>query len=69
MYCAFGAKGCDVFLITREAHIICEANITPEGRISFRRGGTHRSKTKSTALAVLFVLRRVDRKDADVSID
>jgi hypothetical protein len=39
------AKRCDVFrILTREAHITCEANITPEGHITFRRGGTHRSK-------------------------
>jgi hypothetical protein len=48
----------------REAHITCEANIMPEGHISFRRGGTHRSKTKSTSYEVLFVLGRVDKKDA-----
>jgi hypothetical protein len=51
-------------LLTREAHITCEANITPEGHISFRASGTHRSKKKSTAIAVLFFLERVDKKDA-----
>ena len=46
----------------REAHIISEGNITHEVRITFRRGGTHRSKTKSTSCEVLFVLARVDKK-------
>ena len=41
-----------------------EGNITHEVRITFRASGIHRSKTKSTARAVLFVLRRVDKKDA-----
>jgi hypothetical protein len=33
-----------VFRHTREAHITCEANITPEVHISFCASGTHRSK-------------------------
>ena len=58
------AKRCDVFrILTREAHITCEANITPDGHITFRASGTHRSKTKSTSYEVLFVLRCVDKKD------
>ena len=43
-------------ILTREAHITSEGNITHEVRITFRASGTHRSKTKSTAYAVLFVL-------------
>ena len=51
------AKRCDVFrILTRETHITSEGNITPEGHIAFRASGTHRSKQKSTALAVLFCL-------------
>jgi hypothetical protein len=49
---------------TREAHITSKGNITHEVRITFRASGTHRSKTKSTSYEVLFVLRRVDKKDA-----
>jgi hypothetical protein len=52
----------------REAHITCEANITPEGYITFRESGTHRSKTKSTSCEVLFVLRCVDKKDANLKM-
>ena len=40
----------DVFrILTPEGHITCE------GHISFRSGGTHRSKKKSTSYEVLFV--------------
>ena len=35
-------------------HIICEANITPAGRISFRKA--EHIVEKSTALAVLFLV-------------
>jgi hypothetical protein len=52
-------------LLTREAHITAKGNITHEVHITFRRGGTHRSKTKSTSYEVLFVLSRVDKKDAN----
>ena len=43
-------------LLTREAHITSEGNITHEVRITFRASGTHRCKTKSTSYEVLFVL-------------
>ena len=43
-------------LLTREAHITAEGYITHEVHISFRASGTHRSKQKSTVLAVLFCL-------------
>ena len=53
MYCACGAKWCDVFRLTREAHITDEVNITPEGHITFRASGTHRWK-KHLPRQVLF---------------
>jgi hypothetical protein len=51
-------------ILTREAHITCEANITPEGYNTFRESGTHRSKNKSTSYEVLLFLSCVDKKDA-----
>ena len=54
MYCAEAQS--DVMrsaLLTREAHITDEVNITPEGCITFRVSGTHRCK-KHLLAQVLF---------------
>ena len=59
MYCSSVAKWCDVFrILTREAHITCEANITPEGHITFRASGTHRWKKTNSQVSWSFFWQR-----------
>ena len=56
MYCAEAQS--DVMrsaLLTREAHITDEVNITPEGHIMFRVSGTHRSKKPNARALGFFV--------------
>ena len=54
MYCAKAqSDGMRSALLTRDAHITDEVNITPEGRITFRASGTHRCK-KHLRKQVLF---------------
>ena len=43
-------------LLTREAHITDEVNITPEGHITFRVSGTHRSKKPNARALGFFVV-------------
>ena len=50
-------------LLTREAHITAEGNITHEVRITFRTSGTHRSKNEKAVrwTAFVFVLYSLNR--------